>query len=213
MADTPLSPVLRHIRKLAAAERIKERTDVQLLQEFASHNDQTAFAALVRRHGPMVLGVCRNVLRHTQDAEDAFQATFLVFARKAGTIRKAEALVNWLHGVAYRMAMNAKRNAARRRSHEKQAQPAPQSDPAWETAWREVQALLNEEIQRLPQIYQATFILCCLENKSAAEAGRLLGIKEGTVWSRLAEARKRLQQRLTKRGVTLSAVLAVLALA
>ncbi len=212
MANPPLGPVLRHIRKLAAAAHAKEQTDVQLLQEFAARNDQAAFAALVRRHGPMVLGVCRNVLRHTQDAEDAFQATFFVLARKAGTIRKAEALVSWLHGVAYRMAMNAKRNAARRRSHEQQAQPAPQSDPAWETAWQEVQVLLDEEIDRLPEKYRAAFLLCCLENKSAAEAGQALGIKEGTVRTRLCEARKRLQERLTRRGVTLSAVLAVTAL-
>src|SRR5262249_39634365 len=146
-----------------------------------------AFAALVRRHGPMVLGVCRNVLRHAQDAEDAFQATFLILARKAGTIRRREALVGWLHGVAYRMAMSAKRNAARRRLHEQKAKPASNGDPVWETAWREVQTLLDEEIQRLPQTYRATFILCCLENKSAAEAGRLLGVKAGTVWSRLSE--------------------------
>jgi RNA polymerase sigma factor (sigma-70 family) len=213
MANTQLSPVLRHIRKLAATEHVKERTDVQLLQEFAARNDQTAFAALVRRHGPMVLGVCRNILRHTQDAEDAFQATFLVLARKAATIHKGEALVGWLHGVAYRMAMNARRTAARRRSHEGKVMVKSNGDPAWETAWREVQELLDEEIRQLPEKYRAPFLLCCLEHRSATEAARQLGVKEGTVWSRLSRARQQLQQRLAKRGVTLSAVLAATAVA
>src|SRR5579885_2167635 len=213
MANTPLNPVLRHIRKLAATEHVKEQTDVQLLQEFAAQNDQTAFAALVRRHGPMVLELCRNVLRHTQDAEDAFQATFLVLARKATTIHKGEALVSWLHGVAYRMAMNAKRAAARRRCREGKVLVKVQGDPAWETAWQEVQQLLDEEIRKLPEKYRAPFLLCCLEHRSAADAARQLGVKEGTVWSRLNRARQQLQQRLARRGVTLSAVLAATAVA
>ncbi|MCI0455814.1 MAG: sigma-70 family RNA polymerase sigma factor [Gemmataceae bacterium] len=212
MANAQLGPVLRHIRKLVAAQQTKERTDVQLLHAFTAHNDHSAFAALMHRHGPLVLGVCRHVLHHVQDAEDAFQATFLVLARKAASIRKGEALVSWLHGVAYRMAMNAKRNAARRRQHEGRAKPVPPTNPSWEVAWREVQTLLDEEIQRLPEKYRAPFLLCCLENHSRAEAARLLGLKEGTVWSRLAQARKQLQQRLARRGVTLSAVLATAAL-
>jgi RNA polymerase sigma factor (sigma-70 family) len=207
MANAQLSPVLRHIRKLVAAQHTKERTDLQLLGAFAADNDQLAFAVLVRRHGPLVMRVCRHVLQQAQDAEDAFQATFLVLARKAASIRKSEALVSWLHGVAYRMAMNAKRNAARRRQHESRAKAASPANPSWEVAWREVQVLLDEEIQRLPEKYRAPFLLCCLENHSRAEVARQLGIKEGTVWSRLAQARKLLQERLTRRGVTLSAVL------
>src|SRR5205823_5910978 len=105
---------------------------------------------------------------------------------KAASIRKGEALVSWLHGVAYRMAMSAKRNAARRRVHEEQAPAAPPRDPAWEVAWQEVQTLLDEEIQRLPAKYRAPFLLCCLDNRSRAEAALELGLKEGTVWSRLS---------------------------
>jgi RNA polymerase sigma factor (sigma-70 family) len=213
MANAPLGTVVRHIRNLVAARHTPERTDVQLLHAFAQDNDHAAFATLVQRHGPLVQGVCRHVLRHTQDAEDAFQATFLVLARKAAWIRNGEALVSWLHGVAYRMAMNAKRNAARRRQLEGRARTTPPANPSWEAAWREVQTLLDEEIQRLPERYRAPFLLCCVENQSRAEAARQLGVKEGTVWSRLAEARKRLQARLARRGVTLAAVLGATALA
>jgi RNA polymerase sigma factor (sigma-70 family) len=212
MANAQISPALWDIRKLVAAQHTKERTDLQLLRAFAADNDHLAFATLVRRHGPLVMRVCRNVLQQTQDAEDAFQATFLVLARKATSIRKGGALVSWLHGVAYRMAMNAKRHTARRRQRERRARAAEPANPSWEVAWREVQLLLDEEIQRLPERYRAPFLLCCLENRSRADVAHQLGIKEGTVWSRLAQARKLLQGRLTRRGVTLSAVLGAAAL-
>src|SRR5437667_9638539 len=118
MATAPLGTLLRHIRRLTAQRDSRERTDHQLLDDFTARRDEAAFAALVARHGPMVLRVCRRVLNHEQDAEDAFQATFLVLARKTGSIRKRAALAEWLHGVAYRTAMQAKRSAARRRNHE-----------------------------------------------------------------------------------------------
>jgi RNA polymerase sigma factor (sigma-70 family) len=118
MATAQLEAILRHIRKLAAGRCLPQLTDRQLLDDFCAHRDETAFAAMVGRHGPMVLRVCRRVLNHEQDAEDAFQATFLVLARNTRSIRKRNALSQWLHGVAYRTAMKAKRSAARRRNHE-----------------------------------------------------------------------------------------------
>src|SRR5206468_2732182 len=156
-----------------------------------------AFAALVQRHGALVLAVCRRILHEEEDALDAFQAVFILLVRNAASIRKRSALGSWLHGVAHRTAVNARRAAAIRRKHERQAKAleAP-ATPAWEAAWREVQMLLDEEIQRLPAKYREPFILCCLENRGCAEAGQRLRLKEGTVWSRLDQARKRLKQRL-----------------
>src|SRR5262249_11821729 len=161
---------LRQVRTIAGAGQAP--TDAELLDAFRARRDEGAFAALVRRHGPMVLGVCTHVLRQAEDAEDAFQATFLVLARNATSIRKGEALASWLHGAAYRAAMNAKRAATRRRVHERRAKTMPPGDSLAEVSWREVQAILDEEVQRLPEKYRAAFVLCCLEGKSRAEAVR-----------------------------------------
>jgi RNA polymerase sigma factor (sigma-70 family) len=212
MANAALGSIIRHLRGVVAGGNTKERTDRQLLQAFAGTADQAAFAALVARHGPMVLRVCRRVLGCAHDAEDAFQATFLVLAGNAAGIRKREALASWLHGVAYRVALQAKRAAGRRRAHEREAQAmAPRTATGGED-WREVQAILDEEIQALPDRYRAPFVLCFLEGKSRAEAARELGLKEGTVWSRLSQARKHLQRRLSRCGLSLSAVLGAAAL-
>jgi RNA polymerase sigma factor (sigma-70 family) len=213
MARAPLRTVLHHLQTLAAARDTKDQTDAELLDTFTSQNDQAAFTALVQRHGPLVLAVCRRVLHQFQEAEDAFQATFLLLARRAAGIRKTESLASWLHGVAYRMATNARRAAERRRRHEERAQANPPANPAWEVVWREVQCALDQEIQRLPPRYREPFVLCCLENRSGAEAARQLRLKDGTVWSRLAHARKLLRERLARRGITLSAVLGATALA
>jgi RNA polymerase sigma factor (sigma-70 family) len=207
MADVALAEVVQEIRRLATSPEAKERTDQDLLGEFQARRDQTAFAALVDRHGPLVLRVCRHVLRHQQDAEDAFQATFLVLARRAGSIRKRQALAAWLHGVAYRIAMQAKRSAARLRAHEaRAAAPSRRSSP--DDSWRETQAVLHDEIERLPALYRTPFVLCFLEGHGRAEVARQLGLKEGTVWSRLSIARQRLRTRLARRGIELGAVLA-----
>ncbi|MHB1424222.1 MAG: sigma-70 family RNA polymerase sigma factor [Gemmataceae bacterium] len=213
MSSSALAAGLRHLRDRLAAQQINEDSDEQLLRIFLTRRDNSAFEALVRRHGPMVLHVCRRVLGHQQDAEDAYQAVFLVLARNAAALRKKTALASWLHGTAYRLALKAKQAAARRRKHERQAPARPSVNPADELSWREVRALLDEEVGRLPEIYRSVFILCCLESVSVAETARRLGLKQGTVASRLAEARKRLGQRLSRSGVELTALLAAAALA
>jgi RNA polymerase sigma factor (sigma-70 family) len=209
MATAQLDTLMRHIRGLAAG---RQRTDRQLLDDFAARRDDSAFAGLVERHGPMVLRVCRRVLRHEQDAEDAFQATFLVLARNTASIRKRETLASWLYGVAYRTAMKAKRGAARRRNHEARLQdrtPQPSTGPSWD----DVQTILDEEVQRLPESFRTAFVLCVLDGKTVPAAAAELGAREGTVSWRLARARQWLRQRLARRGIQLSAVLAALAVA
>jgi RNA polymerase sigma factor (sigma-70 family) len=211
MLNQKLHVVARHIRGLVSSEATRP-SDGELLRAFCARNEQAAFSTLVKRHGPLVLSVCRRVLRHVDDAEDAFQATFLVLARQAGHVREKSSLAAWLHGVAYRISLNARRAGARRQKHEGQAKPMQARCPQWEAAWREVQLLVDEEILRLPARYREPFVLCCVENKSCAAAARELDLKEGTVWSRLSQARKRLRQRLARRGVALPAVAAVAAL-
>ncbi|HEX3150366.1 MAG TPA: sigma-70 family RNA polymerase sigma factor [Gemmataceae bacterium] len=191
-------------------------SDAQLLGRFIASRDEAAFAVLLQRYGRLVYGVCRNVLRHEHDAEDAFQATFLVFSRRASAIRAEEALGSWLYRVAHRVANNARRAAERQRRREsKAARIEEQSQPplASDLAWRELQAMLDQEVCKLPGKYRTPFVLCCLMGRSKSEAAAELNWKEGTVSSRLAHARKRLQTRLAQRGVTLSAILSGLAIA
>jgi RNA polymerase sigma factor (sigma-70 family) len=212
MAAGHLGVLLQHIHRLAADGRPEQPTDRQLLEDFAVGRDEAAFAELVARHGPMVLRVCRRVLRQEQDAEDAFQATFLVLAWNGGSIRKREALAGWLYGVAYRTAMKARRSAARRRDHEGRAgASAPRA--AAEPTWNDVQAALDVEVERLPGPFRAAFVLCVLEGKGTHEAAVALGCKAGTVSSRVTRARRLLRERLARRGIALAAVLAALAVA
>jgi RNA polymerase sigma factor (sigma-70 family) len=211
MANPSLGCVLHHLRR-AAAPPIEQQSDEELLRTFISRRDEASFAALVRRHAALVLSVCRHVLDHEQDAEDAFQATFLVLARQASSIRKQASLASFLHGVAYRLSLRAKRDAARRRLHEARTPARTARDNTADLAWREVQTLVEEELALLPETYRMPFVLCHLQGLGRAEAARVLGVKEGTVWSRLTQARRRLQMRLARRGVVLSAALAALAL-
>jgi RNA polymerase sigma factor (sigma-70 family) len=178
-------------------------TDRQLLEQFVTRRDEEAFAQLVQRHGPMVLGVCRQILRQEQDAEDAFQATFLVLSRKAGSIRSAEALPNWLYGVANRLAARLKAAASRRQTREVALVDAPTSEPGPGGALDDLGPILHEEIGRLPDKYRIPFVLCYLEGKTNEEAARELGCPPGTVFSRLARAREGLRARLTRRGLVL----------
>jgi RNA polymerase sigma factor (sigma-70 family) len=207
MSRTSLGAVLQHIYTLAGSAAARRMTDLHLLHRFAEERDENAFAELMRRHGPLVLSVCRRLLGHEQDAEDAFQAAFLVLARKAGLIRKGESVGSFLYGVAYRIAMKERSKLAQRRQREQQAKQPTSAEPVREAAVRELQILLDEGLNRLPEKYRAPFVLCCLESKSKSEAARELGWKEGTVSSRLARARKELQRFLTRKGVTLTAVL------
>jgi RNA polymerase sigma factor (sigma-70 family) len=211
MATAQFGTLVRHIQGLAIGGGAQHHTDRQLLDDFAARHTETAFTALVSRHGPMVLRVCRRVLNHEQDAEDAFQATFLVLAGNAGSIRKRDTIGDWLHGVAYRTAMKAKRSAARRRNHEAQLRTAaPRARPS--PTWDDVQAVLDEEIQRLPTCFRQAFVLCVLEGKSGPEAAAELGCKEGTVKSRVNRGRQALQRQLARRGIHLAALFAALSL-
>jgi RNA polymerase sigma factor (sigma-70 family) len=213
MAIGQLNTLLLHVRRLAGATVMDELSDEQLLTRFQADRAESAFSALLQRHGRVVWNVCRRVLGHEQDAEDAFQATFLVLARKARSIRHTEAVGSWLHGAAYRIAMRAKRDAGIRRKHEMHAPGAHDSGSSERViSLREGLTIIEEEVDRLGARHRAVFIACCLEGKAMAEAARELGWKEGTVSGTLSRAKEVLRSRLARRGVTLSAALAGLAL-
>jgi RNA polymerase sigma factor (sigma-70 family) len=179
----------------------KEQTDSQLLERFAGQQDEAAFAALVRRHGPMVLAVCRRILRDAHDADDAFQATFLVLVRKASVIARPELLGNWLYGVAHRVAVKARAKAARRSEHERRAPALASADPTAEVTKHELRAVLDAELRQLPEKYRAPLVLCYLEGKTNAQAARLLGWPTGSISGRLARARELLRERLLSRDL------------
>ncbi len=204
----PLIPLLHHLRRLSP--QAQPGSDADLLDRFDRLRDEAAFAALVRRHGSMVHNVCRRVLGDVHAAEDAAQAVFLVLARKAGSLRRPEALTGWLHGVACRVALKA---LGRRRPHQDLAAAAqradPRPDPLAEVSARDVLAILEQEVQRLPPPSRLAILLCCLEGLSLEEAATRLSCTPGAVKGRLERGRQRLQQRLQKRGLSLSAVLGV----
>jgi RNA polymerase sigma factor (sigma-70 family) len=213
MSSTQVGAVLRHIRQFASARKDCDEPDRQLLERFAAHRDEAAFAALLKRHGPMVLRVCRSVLHGLQDAEDAFQAVFLVLAQKAGSIHRRESVSSWLYQVAYHLALRAKANAARRKVLEERAVTMPSVDPVLDLSLRELQSALFKELEGLPEQYRAPLVLCGLEEKSLDEAARLLGWTRWTVKGRLQRGRELLRARLRRRGLDLSLGLCVTALA
>jgi RNA polymerase sigma factor (sigma-70 family) len=214
MASGDLGSVLRYIRTAAFLHDGGGITDGQLLEGFLTQRDEAAFAALVRRHGPMVLGVCRRVLRDTHDAEDAFQATFLVLVRKAASLRQRELVGNWLYGVAYRAALETKAANAFRRARERQVRDMPEPEVQAETdIGQGLRQLLDRELDRLPEKYRVPVVLCHLEGRKRKEVARQLRIPEGTLSSRLATARRLLAQRLARHRLTLAGGVLAAALA
>ena len=203
MASAPIDTMLRQLRDWHTHQVLGDVSDSQLLQRFTARHEEAAFAALVRRHGPMVLGVSRRILHAVQDAEDVFQATFLLLARKAASIRKQSSLGSWLHGVAHRLALRTKEQRTRRRAYEMRA--ADMRDTATEaTHWPDVQAALDQALDALPEKYRAALILCYLEGLTHADAAQRLGRKLATLRSHVARGRKLLRERLVKQGLTLS---------
>jgi RNA polymerase sigma factor (sigma-70 family) len=199
--------LLRHVRMLAAQQATAELSDQALMQRLAAGPDAAALEALVRRHGSMVLGVCRRVLDNLHDAEDALQATFLVLIQKAATVRSPGSVSCWLHGVAYRLACRAKADAARRRAHESRAPMSVSFDPVTEISRREARVALDDALAGLPERYRAALIMCCLEGKGRDEAAKELHCSVNALRNRLEQGRELLRRRLARCGVTVPAAL------
>jgi RNA polymerase sigma factor (sigma-70 family) len=204
MATTPIRGLLHYLREALVPHQGPGPTDGQLLTSFVEQGDEAAMTALVQRHGAMVWGVCRRVLHDLHDAEDAFQATFLVLVRRAASIASRELLANWLYGVARQTARKARTMAAKRRSREKQVPELPEPEARPPAPPDNVEALLDGELSRLPNRYRTVVVLCDLEGCTRREAALQLGVPEGTVAARLTRARALLAKRLLRRGFLLS---------
>jgi RNA polymerase sigma factor (sigma-70 family) len=208
MAGASSRELSRHLNTLFQCGATGQISDAELLERFvAGRGDaaEAAFAALVERHGVMVLGVCRRVLGNRDEAEDAFQATFLVLAKKAAAIARREQLASWLHGVARHAALDARTRAARQKAREKRWGAMRPVDPPDRALASELHAVLDEEVARLPERHRAAIVLCELEGLSRRDAAAQLGVSEGTLSSRLSRAKSRLRDSLTRRGFALSA--------
>src|SRR5262245_30566174 len=198
MTPASLSAVVGYVRRLGERDT-RGLTDRQLLDRFTLRRDEAAFAELVRRHGPMVLATCRRVLRHQQDAEDAFQAAFLVLARKAEAVRHAESVAGWLYQVAFRLALRARSKTARH------TEPLPaMPEPTAPGRPDDLHAALDAALEQLPDHYRAVVVLCYLEGKTQTDAARQLATTPDAVNSRLKRARQLLRTRLTRRGLLLT---------
>jgi RNA polymerase sigma factor (sigma-70 family) len=204
MATSQTSEVLQHLRRAVLLRDGAGLTDGQLLEDYLSRRDEAALAVLVHRHGPMVWGVCRRVLGNSHDAEDAFQATFLVLVRKAASIAAPELLANWLYGVAHQTARKARATVARRRARERQVAQMPEPAVTDQHLWNELQPLLDQELSCLSDKYRVAIVLCDLEGKTRQEAARQLGVPDGTLAARLARGRAMLARRLARRGLAVS---------
>jgi RNA polymerase sigma factor (sigma-70 family) len=204
MATRQLRRVIHQLHTAAFSTEEAGLTDGQLLERYVRSREEEAFAALVRQHGPMVWGVCRRVLASHHDAEDAFQATFLVLVRKAASIVPREMVANWLYGVAHCTALKARSTTARRRTREKQVTAMPESVLPPHALWDDLRPVLDRELSRLPEKYRAVLVLCDLEGKTRKEAARQFHLPEGTVATRLATARTMLAKRLARYAPALS---------
>ena len=206
MAEAEYRLILRSIRRLVDDESVRQQSDQHLLRQFSEHRDEAAFGMLLRRHGPMVLDVCRGVFGNDADAEDAFQATFLVLASKASSIRKTASVGSWLHGVAYRTAVKARAQLATRRKKEAHAPTRTIWEPD-DLSWREMQEILHEELNGLAERYRVPLVACYLQGKTQDQAAAQLGLAKSTVKERLERGRSLLRARLVRRGLGPAAVL------
>jgi RNA polymerase sigma factor (sigma-70 family) len=197
-----LDSVLRHLRRFVCADAAAS-DDAALLRQFAATGDERAFCQLVERHGPLVLSVCGRLLGQEQDAEDAFQATFLILARKAGARQWRCSVAAWLHTVARRVCRRALAVRAQQRRQERSAADRPKSEPVSESTWNQMQTILDEELERLPAKYRTPLVLCCLAGLAQDEAARQLGCSEGALRGRLQRGRELLRRRLSQRGLAL----------
>jgi RNA polymerase sigma factor (sigma-70 family) len=203
MARAPFRAVVRSLRGSAATAPAAEPTDQQLLSRFARGRDEAAFASLVGRHGPLVMGVCRRVLRNAADAEDAFQATFLVLARRAGLVAWRSSVGNWLHGTALRLARKLLVTNSRRRAREQRVQPKTEADATATAEWKELCTLLDGELRRLPTSERAALLACYFEGRTQDQAARELGWSLRTFQRRLERGRDLLRARLLRKGLPL----------
>jgi RNA polymerase sigma factor (sigma-70 family) len=213
MANEPLQAVLQQIRRMANEKAFKDASDGDLVKRFLVHREEAAFVVLLKRHGPMVLQVCKRIQANEHDAEDAFQATFLLLARKANTIRKRESVASWLYGVAHRLAIGMKGSGLRRQQRERQAADMRAKTPVSNEASVDLEATLDKALRQVPEKYRAPLLLCYLEGKTQEEAAKHLGCPLGTVRSRLARGRDRLREVLERHGVRLSTTALTAALA
>ena len=206
MADGQLRAVIGQLRRLIGGQGGSSLSDAQLLEAFVSRRDEAAFEVLVWRHGTMVFNLCQRILHDAHQAEDAFQATFLVFVRKAGSIGKRESLGSWLYKVAFRIACRAKAKSARNIASvaDVDTLSADDHEGADDVLWRDLKPVLDEEINRLPEKYRAPFVLCHMQGHTNEEAAQMLGCPKGTILSRLSRGREQLRSRLARRGVVLS---------
>jgi RNA polymerase sigma factor (sigma-70 family) len=204
MATSQTSEILQRLRRAVLLRDGAALTDGQLLGDYIGGRDEAALAALVRRHGPMVWGVCRRILRDHHDAEDAFQATFLVLVRKAASIVPREMIVNWLYGVAHRTALKARATSAKKGTRERQVTEMLEPVATEPDLWIDLQPLLDQELSRLPDKYRVAVVLCDLEGKTRKEAARQIGVPEGTLAGRVTRGRVMLAKRLAQRGLAVS---------